>query len=448
MTQSHEPQRMHAISDDTRDTVDEVLHYARRRALFANVPLDKAMSPRDLERLASGSITADGIGARRAIGLFENVLAPACISTDHPGYLSFIPSAPTKAALAFDVVVSASAIYAGSWMEGAGAVFAENEVLHWLAQRVRTARGRRRRLRAGRHDRQPLRAGRRLGMSRAAATARPASPTRRAGSSSAAPKRTRRSRPPRRSWTWMSRPPLRMPPAACTATPWPRALDEHGAAVFAVVATGGTTNFGIVDDIASIAAVTRDRDVWLHIDGAYGLAAMLVDRMRPAFAGVGRRRLGHRRPAQVAVRTVRRVRADLPRPVGRAGRSHAEGRVPRHAHRVGRLESVRPRDPAHPACPGPSAVVLARHARHRALPGGRRQRHPARPAHRRRDHAHATGCRSCAIRSCRWSCSAARAGRPPTTRRGRTGCWRSRRRSWCRVRTRARRSCASRSSAR
>ena len=133
MTQSHEPERMHAISDDTRDTVDEVLHYARRRALFENVPLDKAMSPRDLERLASGSITADGIGARRAIGLFENVLAPACISTDHPGYLSFIPSAPTKAALAFDVVVSASAIYAGSWMEGAGAVFAENEVLQWLA---------------------------------------------------------------------------------------------------------------------------------------------------------------------------------------------------------------------------------------------------------------------------------------------------------------------------
>ncbi|MGH7290272.1 MAG: aspartate aminotransferase family protein, partial [Myxococcota bacterium] len=133
MTHAYEPEHMHAISDDTRDTVDEVLHYARRRALFENVPLDKAMSPRDLARLASGSITADGIGARRAIGLFENVLAPACISTDHPGYLSFIPSAPTKAALAFDVVVSASAIYAGSWMEGAGAVFAENEVLHWLA---------------------------------------------------------------------------------------------------------------------------------------------------------------------------------------------------------------------------------------------------------------------------------------------------------------------------
>src|SRR5690606_29904018 len=44
-----------------------------------------------------------------------------------------IPSAPSKAATAFDLVVSASAIYGGSWLEGAGAVFAENEVLHWLA---------------------------------------------------------------------------------------------------------------------------------------------------------------------------------------------------------------------------------------------------------------------------------------------------------------------------
>ena len=127
------PAQMHAISHETRATVDDVLDYARRRALYQDVPLDKPMTPRDLARLASGSITADGIGARRAISLFENVLAPACISTDHPGYLSFIPSAPSKAALAFDVVVSASAVYAGSWMEGAGAVFAENEVLHWLA---------------------------------------------------------------------------------------------------------------------------------------------------------------------------------------------------------------------------------------------------------------------------------------------------------------------------
>jgi glutamate/tyrosine decarboxylase-like PLP-dependent enzyme len=286
MTHAYEPEHMHAISDDTRDTVDEVLHYARRRALFENVPLDKAMSPRDLARLASGSITADGIGARRAIGLFENVLAPACISTDHPGYLSFIPSAPTKAALAFDVVVSASAIYAGSWMEGAGAVYAENEVLHWLAGEFGLPEG------AGGVFVQ----GGTIGNLSALVAARDVARRRNRAAGVADPPR----------WIIVcsaeahssiasaasvmdvdvvtARPDAggRLHGDAVTA-----ALDEHGRAVFAVVATGGTTNFGFVYDIASVAAATRGRDVWLHIDGAYGLAAMLVESMRPVFAGVG-----------------------------------------------------------------------------------------------------------------------------------------------------------------
>ncbi|HYJ50600.1 MAG TPA: aminotransferase class V-fold PLP-dependent enzyme [Microbacterium sp.] len=286
MAEAHEPDRMHAITRETWDTVDQVLDYARRRALFENVPLDKPLRPSDLERLASGSITREGIGARRAIGLFENVLAPACVSTDHPGYLSFIPSAPTKAALAFDVVVSASAIYAGSWMEGSGAVFAENEVLHWLAAEFGLPDG------AGGVFVQ----GGTIGNLSALVVARDVARRRNRAAGVADPTR----------WVIVCSAEAHSSIASAAAvmdvdvaTAPPdsagrlhgdavaRVLNEHGAAAFAVVATGGTTNFGIVDDIASIAAVTRDRDVWLHVDGAYGLAAMLVERMRPAFAGVG-----------------------------------------------------------------------------------------------------------------------------------------------------------------
>lgn len=282
-----QPDQMHAISEETRHTVDDVLEYARRRALYEDIPLDKPMSPGDLTRLASGSITEGGIGARRAIALFENVLAPACISTDHPGYLSFIPSAPSKASLAFDVVVSASAIYGGSWMEGAGAVFAENEVLHWLAREFglpATAGG-------------VFVQGGTIGNLSALVTAR-----------DAARRRNREAgRPDPARWAVVCSGEAHSSIASAaqvmdvdviTAAPdargrlhgdaVARALDEHGDAVFAVVATGGTTNFGIVDDIAGVAAATKDRDVWLHIDGAYGLAAMLVPDMRPVFAGVER----------------------------------------------------------------------------------------------------------------------------------------------------------------
>jgi glutamate/tyrosine decarboxylase-like PLP-dependent enzyme len=279
------PQRMHDLSDETRATVDVVLDYARRRALYEDIPLDKPLSPRELARLASGSITPDGIGARRATALFENVLAPACVSTDHPGYLSFIPSAPTKASIAFDLIVSASAIYGGSWMEGSGAIFAENEVLHWLASEFGMPHG------SGGVFVQ----GGTIGNLSALVAARDAARRRNREAGHPDPAR----------WIVVCSAEAHSSIASAAevmdvdiAKAAPDAggrlhgdsvaavLDAHGDAVFAVVATGGTTNFGIVDDIASIAEVTRERGVWLHIDGAYGLAAMLVERMRPAFAGV------------------------------------------------------------------------------------------------------------------------------------------------------------------
>ena len=79
------------------------------------------------------TITPDGIGGREALHLFTDVLAPACISVKHPRLLAFMRAAPTKAATLFDLVVGASNIYGGTWLEGAGAVYAENQALRWVA---------------------------------------------------------------------------------------------------------------------------------------------------------------------------------------------------------------------------------------------------------------------------------------------------------------------------
>jgi glutamate/tyrosine decarboxylase-like PLP-dependent enzyme len=55
--------------------------------------------------------------------------------------------------------------------------------------------------------------------------------------------------------------------------------------VFAIVATGGTTNFGIVDDLRGIGEIANANKIWYHIDGAYGLAGILSPKYRQLFDG-------------------------------------------------------------------------------------------------------------------------------------------------------------------
>ena len=77
-----------------------------------------------------------------------------------------------------------------------------------------------------------------------------------------------------------------------------------------VCAQAGNVNTGAFDPLEPIAAAVRAHsNAWLHIDGAFGLWAAVVPRLRHLVAGLGVGRLvGHRR-AQVAEHRLRlRVR--------------------------------------------------------------------------------------------------------------------------------------------
>jgi len=75
----------------------------------------------------------------------------------------------------------------------------------------------------------------------------------------------------------------------------PRALDRamaadarEGRRPFLVVATAGTTGAGAIDPIEEIATVAAAHGAWLHVDAAWGGAAALSPRLRPALAGIER----------------------------------------------------------------------------------------------------------------------------------------------------------------
>lgn len=282
---------MHRFDERTsRADIDAILRYAADRLTLDPVPLDGPLDLAELREEAGETVTAAGLGRARALEVFADVLAPACLSTDHPRYLSFIPCAPTKEAAAFDVVVGASSIYAGSWLEGSGAVFAENEALRWIADLAGLPDcaggvfvnggtvGNLSALVAARHT----------------ARARAAS----AGRTGAA------ARPWRVATTYGAHSSVQ---SACdvmdaelvevpsderwrlTGDNLRKTLQENDTKTFfAVVATAGTTNFGIIDDLASVAEVCAELDIWLHVDGAYGGAALAAPSVRERFAGVER----------------------------------------------------------------------------------------------------------------------------------------------------------------
>ena len=276
--------KMHSSSPATKALREQVLKYARERMELDPAPLDGPQTLKYLQEHASGTISETGLGGTKALKIFEEVLAPACISTDHPGYLSFIPTAPTEAATLFDLVVSATSVYGGSWLEGSGAVFAENEVLAWLAKEVGLPKS------SGGVFVQ----GGSLGNLSALVTARHTAIQERKKNKKKMPKRWSiiASKESHSSLKAAARvmdidvitadvdPEGRLRGKAVLA-----AAKKAGKGLFAVVATAGTTNFGIVDRLDEVGKAAKELGVWYHIDGAYGLAGILDENSKKLFKG-------------------------------------------------------------------------------------------------------------------------------------------------------------------
>jgi L-2,4-diaminobutyrate decarboxylase len=278
---------MHKVNDASVELREHVFEYARTRMNYDPAPLDSPRTEAELLSQAGQTITESGLGGQAALDLFGEVLAPATISTDHPGYLSFIPCAPTEASKLFDLIVSASAIYGGSWMEGAGAVFAENQVLSWLAAEAGLPAS------AGGVFVQ----GGTLGNLSALVAARYKAKAARIASGQPMPA----------SWKFICSSEAHSSLKAAAAvmdveiikapvdafgklqgSSVAEAIANAGDGVFAVVATGGTTNFGIVDNLDSVGQVAKSAGLWFHVDGAYGLAGMLAPSTKQLFKGLDR----------------------------------------------------------------------------------------------------------------------------------------------------------------
>lgn len=61
---------------------------------------------------------------------------------------------------------------------------------------------------------------------------------------------------------------------------------SSGFVPFCVVATAGTTNSGAIDDLVALAEICKHHKLWLHVDGAYGAAAIFSNLHRELVRGI------------------------------------------------------------------------------------------------------------------------------------------------------------------
>jgi len=278
---------MHRHDDSIGLLADAIVRYALERVRLDPPPLDGPRTPAELNALVGNTITPEGLGGMETLRLYEEVLGPSCISVDHPRFLSFVPAAPTEAAILFDLVVGASSVYGGSWLEGGGAIFAENQALRWIADLVGM----------------PATAG---GVFVSGGTA---------GNLSALIAAR---------WAWRRRADgeldrtrglmIASSGAHSSVAQAARAMDadvvlvpagDRGrltgdelrstiesldpadrARIFAIIATAGTTNVGVVDDLRGVGDVCTELGTWMHVDGAYGGAALAAPSVRHLFDGI------------------------------------------------------------------------------------------------------------------------------------------------------------------
>ncbi len=276
---------MHTLDLDTVEMTLDVMKYAIGRITNKNPELGHPRREEDLLAEVGETITPKGIGGERAFQLFRDVLIKATVPIDHPRHLAFVPAAPTRAAVLFDLVTSASSIHGAYWMEGAGGIFCENRAMDWLVSLTGMPKGAFGVFTSGgtAANLSAMVTAREAWRSRGGVTDRRGIIIASSGAHSSI-----------KAMAKVIDAEVLLVPTEDLLTG--QALSERIAGMnpedrcclFAVVATGGTTNAGIIDDLQGIAEVCEREKLWFHVDAAYGGGALLADSVRPLFAGIER----------------------------------------------------------------------------------------------------------------------------------------------------------------
>ena len=277
---------MHKFDDQASKILLKVLSHTIERLSMDPPTLDYPKSVDFFEKNAPSLINEVGNSIDKVFDQYKNTIEQSIISADSPRNLSFIPAAPTKASMIFDLVVSAGSLNGISWQEASGAVWVENQVIRWIADLVGfpeeaggcfVAGGTNGNLSSLVVAREEHRKKHKDHSKRLAIIC--SDQTHSSVKSTAKVMDCKVIVVPTNDSFQLTRESIENELKIHSEKY--RELD-----IFAIVATAGTTNLGVIDDIYGIAEYAKSNNIWLHVDGAYGGAGLLSPKVKDLFRGI------------------------------------------------------------------------------------------------------------------------------------------------------------------
>lgn len=239
-------------------------------------PVTRKADRPTLEKQLHEAIPEQGTDAAQVLEQVEQLVFSNIMHLDHPRFFAFVPSPSNFVSVMTDALVSGFNVFAGTWLEASGPAEIELVTIDWLRQLCGlpdTAGG-------------LFVSGGSVANLTALATARHvrlrdnmqdavvycsdqthSSIERSLRIMGFGPWQIRKLSSDDRFR--LSLTDLRREVSADRAT---------GKTPFCVIANAGTTNTGAVDPLPALADFCREEGLWLHIDGAYGAAAILCDK--------------------------------------------------------------------------------------------------------------------------------------------------------------------------
>ncbi len=257
-------------------------HFAEKE----DAPIGHSPGREELEGLLREELPEEGQDPQAVLDQVEADILPNTMRVDHPRFFGFVPGPNNFVSVLADTLAAGFNVFSGTWISGAAAAQTELVVVDWLRELCglpETAGG-------------LFTSGGSMASVTGLAAARHAVLDDEVeGAVAYCSDQTHTSVDRALRLLGFGPDQLRRLPHDEAYRLDPEALAEAvradraaGRRPFCVIANAGTTNTGAVDPLPRLADVADEHDLWLHVDGAYGAAAVICERGQERLSGVDR----------------------------------------------------------------------------------------------------------------------------------------------------------------